>query len=233
MTSRASSITSALAHRQGFHDPLRATQALPRISAGNYPASSHTRSSADGWGRLCSRHGGRDEDVLHRLADLHQRCRTRLRMCFQRPVLGPAAGLVMVIDVAQSQAGIGLVHDHTHVAADTHGPNVWTSRLVELVQWHAGLRRVQLPVEGGGVDRLLLLAGQPPEALGARVGDAACPGVYAPDPALYKKSIPDFWLVLRRRLCHTASHQGYSCALSSCPGSSHPSTCRASHDTDG
>ena len=40
--------------------------------------------------------------------------------CVQRPVLGPAVGLVMVIDVAQSQACVVLVHDHTHVAADTH-----------------------------------------------------------------------------------------------------------------
>jgi hypothetical protein len=103
-----------------FHDPLRSTKALLRLSAGHCPASSHTRSSADGWGGLCNRHVGRDDDVLHRLVDLHQLCRTGLRMCFQLPVLGPAVGLVMVIDVAPSQACVGLVHDQTHVAADTH-----------------------------------------------------------------------------------------------------------------
>jgi hypothetical protein len=99
---------------------LRAAKALPRILAGNGPASSNTRSSADGWGGLCSHHVGRDDDVLHRLADLHQRCRTGLRLCFQLPVLGPALGLVMVIDVAPSQVCVGLVHEQTNVAADMH-----------------------------------------------------------------------------------------------------------------
>ena len=54
-----------------------------------------------GWGRLCSLHVGGDEDFLDRLADFHQLRRTGLRVYFQLPALGPAVGMVMVIDVAQ------------------------------------------------------------------------------------------------------------------------------------
>src|SRR5262245_13375468 len=114
-----------------------------------------------------------------------------------------------------------------------HGPHVRRSRLVELGPLPAGLRRVQLPVQDGGCDRCWPLAGEPCEAIDARVGEAACHGVFAPDAALHHTSIPDFWLVLRRRLCHTASQTGYPEARSSYTGSRYPSTRRASHDTDG
>ena len=52
-----------------------------------------------GWGRLFSLHISGDEDVLNRLANLHQLRRAGLWMRFQLPPLGPAVGLVMVIDV--------------------------------------------------------------------------------------------------------------------------------------
>ena len=54
-----------------------------------------------GWGRLCSLHIGGDEDFLDPLAHLHQLRRASLRVYFQFPTLGPAVGIVMVIDVAQ------------------------------------------------------------------------------------------------------------------------------------
>ncbi len=124
-----------------------------------------------GWGRLCSLHVGGDDDFLDRLANLHQLRRAGLRVRFQLPALGPAVGLVMVIDVAQQQACGSPVHDQPDIAADPHRPEVRVFRFVEFVQLHAGLRRVQLQVEGGDFDRFLLLAGEPRQAIRERVGD--------------------------------------------------------------
>jgi len=49
---------------------------------------------------------------------------------------------------------------------------VLVPRLVQLVQAHARIGRVQLEVEGGGLDGLLLLASQLGEAVGEGIGDA-------------------------------------------------------------
>jgi hypothetical protein len=54
-----------------------------------------------GWGWLCRLYIGGDEDFLYCLADFHQLCCAGLRVYFQLPALGPAVGMVMVIDVAQ------------------------------------------------------------------------------------------------------------------------------------
>ena len=55
---------------------------------------------------------------------------------------------------------------------DPHRPEVLVLRLVELVELHARVGRVHLQVEGRGLDGLLLVAGQPGEAVGEGVGDA-------------------------------------------------------------
>ncbi len=51
-------------------------------------------------------HVDRDDDLLHRLANLDQLRRARLRMRLQLAPLGPVVGLVVVIDVAEQQARI-------------------------------------------------------------------------------------------------------------------------------
>ena len=66
----------------------------------------------------------------------------------------------MVIDVAQQQAVLAPVDDEAQVAADAHRPEVFVLRLVEPVELHAGVGRVELEVEGGGLDGLLLVSGQ-------------------------------------------------------------------------
>lgn len=52
------------------------------------------------------------------------------------------------------------------------GPEVRVSRPAQLVKPHAGVRRIKLKIEGGGLDRLLFLAAQLGEAVGEGVGDA-------------------------------------------------------------
>jgi hypothetical protein len=48
----------------------------------------------------------------------------------------------------------------------THRPEIFVSDLSELVEAHAGLGRIELQVEGRGLDGLLLVAGQAREAVG-------------------------------------------------------------------
>src|SRR3990172_6499079 len=53
-----------------------------------------------------------------------------------------------------------------------HRPQVPVSGFFDHVELCPGIDRVELQVEGGHLDRLLLLAGQPRETVGEGVGDA-------------------------------------------------------------
>jgi hypothetical protein len=44
--------------------------------------------------------------------------------------------------------------------------------LASFVEAHPRAGRIDLQIEGGGLDRLLLVAGQPREAIRERIGDA-------------------------------------------------------------
>jgi hypothetical protein len=113
-----------------------------------------------------------NEHLLHRLADFDPLRGAgpwvRLQLAPFRPVIGP----VVVVDVAEQEARIALVHDQANVAADPHRPEIPVPRLVQPVQAHAGVGRVELQVEGRGLGRSLLVAGQARQAIGEGVGDA-------------------------------------------------------------
>ena len=64
------------------------------------------------------------------------------------------------------------MNDQPDVAVHPHRPEVLVLRLVELVEAHAGIGRVELQVERRRLDGLLLVAGQSGEAVGESVGDA-------------------------------------------------------------
>ena len=74
--------------------------------------------------------------------------------------------------VAQQQARGRLVHYHADVTADSDRPEIRVLRSVELVEAHAGTGRIELKVEGRGLDRLLLLASQLGQAVCEGIGDA-------------------------------------------------------------
>lgn len=97
---------------------------------------------------------------------------SRRRMRFQSTAFRPLVRLVVMIDVAQQKAVRAHVHDQPDVAAHAHRPEVLVARLVQLVKAHARVGRVQLQIEGGRLDGLLLVAGEPGEARGEGVGDA-------------------------------------------------------------
>ena len=116
-------------------------------------------------------HIDRPHDLLNRLADLHQLGSAGFRVGLELPSFGPVVGLVVVIDVAEQQAALALVHDHPDVAVDPYRPEVLVLRLVQLVETHSRIGRVELQVEGGRLDGLLLVAGESGEAVGEGVGD--------------------------------------------------------------
>ena len=70
------------------------------------------------------------------------------------------------------QAVGGLVNDQPDVSTDAHRPEVPVPRLVELVKLHPRVGGVELEIERRRLDRLLLIAGQPCEAVVEGIGDA-------------------------------------------------------------
>jgi hypothetical protein len=63
---------------------------------------------------------GIERHFLDSLPDLDQLCRAGARMPLDPPPLRPRIGLVVMIDVAQQDALLGLVHDQANVAADPY-----------------------------------------------------------------------------------------------------------------
>ena len=117
-------------------------------------------------------HIPRHPNLAYRLADLDELRSARRRMPFQPPSFGPLVRRVVMIDVAEQEAGSGPVDDQPDVATDPNGPEVLVLRPVDLVQLQAGMRRVHLQVERRCLHRLLLVAGQLGKAVGEGVGDA-------------------------------------------------------------
>ena len=93
-------------------------------------------------------------------------------MPFQPPSFRPLICVVVMIDVAEEEAGGCPVDDQPDVATDPNGPEVLVFRPIDLVQLQPRMRRVHLQVERRRLDRLLLVAGQLGEAVGEGVGDA-------------------------------------------------------------
>jgi hypothetical protein len=86
-----------------------------------------------------------------------------------------------MVHVAEQQAVRRPVHDQPKVAADPHRPEPPVLRLSELVEAHPGAGRIELQVEDGGLDGLLLIAGEARQAVGERVGDAELHGGWRSD----------------------------------------------------
>ncbi|HYD53671.1 MAG TPA: hypothetical protein VEA99_13635 [Gemmatimonadaceae bacterium] len=93
-------------------------------------------------------------------------------MRLEFPPLSPGICRIVVIDVAEQDARLCPVHDETDVVVHPHGAEALVARPIELVEPQAGTCGVHLQVEGGGLDGLLLRAGQAREARGEGAGDA-------------------------------------------------------------
>ena len=117
-------------------------------------------------------HIPRHPNLTHRLADLDELRRPRRGMPFHSPTLGPLIRRVVMVHVAEQEARRGPVHDQPDVATDPNRPEVLVLRPIDLMQLQPRMRRVHLQVERRGLDCLLLVAGQPGEAVGEGIGDA-------------------------------------------------------------
>lgn len=92
----------------------------------------------------------------------------RLQFASFRPVVS----LVVVVNVTEQKGCIALMDDQANVAANTHRPEIFVLRFVELVKAHAGVGRIDLQIERGCLDRLLFVASKASEAIGECIGDA-------------------------------------------------------------
>lgn len=64
------------------------------------------------------------------------------------------------------------VNDQSDIGTHAHRPEVLVARLVELVELHSRIGRAHLQIKRRRLDGLLLVTGQPGEAVGERIGDA-------------------------------------------------------------
>ena len=81
-------------------------------------------------------------------------------MRFQLTPLGPGVGFVMVIDIADQQAAGCFVDDQPHIAINSHRPEVFVARFVQLVKAQTVAGRIELQVERRRLSSLLLVAGE-------------------------------------------------------------------------
>ena len=123
-------------------------------------------------------HIPRHTNLADRLADFDELRSARCRMPLQSPTLGPLVRRVVMIDVAEQEAGSGPMDDQPDVATDPNGPEVLVLRPVDLVQLQPRMRRVHLQVERRRLDGPLLVTGQLGQAVGEGVGDAELHQVY-------------------------------------------------------
>src|SRR5262245_4188747 len=93
-------------------------------------------------------------------------------MRFEFAAFRPLVSLIVVAHVAEQEAPLAPVNDKSDVAINPHRPEILILHLVELVEAHAWICRVELQVEGRRLDSLLLLAREPSQAVGEGIGDA-------------------------------------------------------------
>jgi len=79
---------------------------------------------------------------------------------------------------------ISQMDNYPEITADPHRPEVLVFRIVELVELHARIGRIQLQVKGDGLYCLLLFAGQFGEAVGKCISYAELHRATYPDASL-------------------------------------------------
>ena len=80
-------------------------------------------------------------------------------MRFQLATLSPRICAIVMIDVAEEEARVGLMNDQADVGADPNRPETLVLRLVQLVEAEAGCGRIHLQIERRRLGGLLLVAG--------------------------------------------------------------------------
>ena len=122
--------------------------------------------------RLRFFHIGRHADLLHRLANFNQLRRAGLRVCLQLSTLCPTISLVVMIHIAEQQAGFCPVDDDAQIAIDAYRPELLVLCPVKFVKTHAWIGRIHLEIESRGLDGFLLFACEFGEAVGEGISDA-------------------------------------------------------------
>lgn len=110
-------------------------------------------------------------DLLDALTHFDDLDRARLGMRLDAPALRPRIGFVVVVDIGEQQARLGLVDDDPDVAADPGRPEIRVLRLVDAMQLQTGVGRIDLHVEGRRLHGLLVLSRKPGQRVGERGGD--------------------------------------------------------------
>ena len=126
----------------------------------------------DSYNGLTRARHGHDDFLLNCLPHFNQLRCAGLGVGFELSPFRPMVGVIVVIHVAQHQAVLSTMHDHSHIPADSDGPEIRISGSIQLVEPQPRLGRIYLKVESRGLHSLLLVTGQLGEAVSKCVGDA-------------------------------------------------------------
>ena len=145
--------------RQSEERVLGRVPARRRSSPAGTPTASRSSSESGreqrrpARGSAASAGAARRDKLLHPLADLDDLDGAGARVRLDAPPLGPGVGVIMVTDVGQQEAGVGLVHDDAEVAVHPDRPEMGVRELLDAMELKARCRRVDLQVEGRGLER--------------------------------------------------------------------------------
>ena len=84
--------------------------------------------------------------------------------------LSPCVRVFVVIHVAEQKVPVPLVNDQADIVSGPDGPEILVLRPLHLVELDARMGGVELKIEAGRLDDLLLLSGQARKAVGECVG---------------------------------------------------------------
>ena len=92
-------------------------------------------------------------------------------MDFQPTPFGPLVGFIVVVDVAQEEVTLGLVHDNADIGAYPHRPEMLVLGFVDAMELETRVGRIYLEIESGILDGLLRLNGEAGEAICKTIRD--------------------------------------------------------------
>lgn len=91
-------------------------------------------------------------------------------MRFELAPFAPVVRVVVMRHVAKEQAGLSAMDYHPDVERNADRPEVVVFGLFELVKLETRVGRVELEIEGGGLDSFLLVGSETGEAFGEGIG---------------------------------------------------------------
>jgi hypothetical protein len=90
-------------------------------------------------------------------------------MRLENSPFSPLVSLIVMVHIAEQQAGCCPMHDDEQIAGHPYRPEIPVAGRVQFVELESGISRIQLQIECSGLGSLLLLACKPRQAIDKRI----------------------------------------------------------------